>query len=188
MKTCAELKKFVKERLVEELPAALKAHLDECELCRQLYEGQLAVMRFVGFKVFEKPRSAVETRGVSNIMREVRLAEDAHSAREARWLWMINEPRYALAMLLVVFVGLNLMRAEDHRQSVSVMFPSDSLLERKVPASMQLLNQAAAGQGNVLYDYPELPENPAAPWLEPSRPDSGVVPVRFVNFLGSEGP
>jgi predicted anti-sigma-YlaC factor YlaD len=188
MKTCAELKKFVKERLAEELPAALKAHLDECELCRQLYEGQLAVMRLIGFKVFEQPRSAIETRGVSNIMREVRLAEDEPSAREARWLWMINEPRYALAMLLVVFIGLNLMRSDDHRKSVSVIFPPDSVLEQKVPASMQLLNQVAIGRENVLYDYPELPENPTAPWLEPSRPESGTVPVRFVNSLESENP
>jgi predicted anti-sigma-YlaC factor YlaD len=181
MKKCVELKKFILEQLGAPLPEALEAHLQECAACRERYEEQLQIKQLISLKKFEEPRSVVEARGVSNIMREVRLSEEKVSENEARWLWLFSEPRYGLAMLLVIFLGLNILKSEDPSHGSTVTLFSHPANEQ-LPASMTLLSKNAAVETNH-YPYPDLPEDPTAPWLQPEEDFLNKEgPVQFVSF------
>ena len=127
-------------------------------------------------KKYERPEMARMTRNKQNIMREVREANS-----QTRWSlgdllevnipWFYAEPRYGIALLFIIFAGLQLWGAnsrEESRNRTGIYIPDSTV------ASYE---QTSAIATNSI--YPRLPSNFP---LFPDTPQ-GDSSVKFVGRL-----
>lgn len=169
---CEQQKQFILEHLGEEIPVDVQAHLDRCDSCRESYERQLMIKDMFSLRRYEQPKSGRVESGVANIMRKVRLSEDRYDQRQDRLLWMFTEPRYGIALLFLVFIGLNLVRNDRG-------FESDLLTKDDVfRAEVLMLNQSPQIAMTNDYNYPEFVPDQIPGVNLPSL----ETPVRLVNF------
>ena len=168
---CKQVNKFIVRHFDEEVPSAVQAHLDQCRYCRELYAQQTLIKDLLSLRRYEEPKSGRIERGVANIMRQVRLSEDRYDQRQSRFIWLFTEPRYGVALLFLVFIGLNLVKS-DPAQYAGGVFHEDSalghIMARSESPQLTMTND---------YNYPEfnIEQMPAM------LPDLGA-PVKLVNF------
>lgn len=170
---CKQINQFILERLGEEVPADVQAHIDQCDSCGAVYAQQLMIKDLLSLRSYEEPKSGRVERGVANIMREVRMSEDQYEQRQNRFLWMFTEPRYGVAMLFLVFIGLNLVK-NDFRNEEVVMLPQDNPFGSEV----LLLNESPQASMTNDYKYPDFDVN-QVPGVVPNLRE----PVKLVNFI-----
>jgi hypothetical protein len=113
--------------------------------------------RLLHLKKYETPDAVRMTKHKHNIMRNVREA-----SRRTRWSladllevnipWFFAEPRYGIALLFVVFAGLQFWGVNSHKQerNKTGIYTSDS--------NMVALDQSTAASTNSI-SYPKLPNN-----------------------------
>jgi hypothetical protein len=109
---CEQVNQFILERLGEEVPADVKLHLDACPACKAKYAQQLDVKELFSLRAYEEPKSSRVESTVALVMRAVRLHEERYETRQNQLLWLFAEPRYGVALLLLIFTGLNLARPD----------------------------------------------------------------------------
>lgn len=169
---CKQVNQFILEHLGETLPADVRAHLDQCQACNQLYVQQCRIKDLLYLRNYEEPKSGRVERGISNIMREARLREDQYESRQRRFMWVFTEPRYGIAMLFLVFVGLNLIRNDRARYAGPMTRADDAF-----GSNIMLLNEAPQEAQTNGYDYPEFDVDQ----IPGVMPNLGQ-PVKLVNF------
>lgn len=169
---CYQVNQFILESLGEEVPADIQDHMDQCESCSEAYAQQLMIKDLVYLRSFEAPKSGRVERGVANIMREVRLSEERYEERQNRFLWLFTEPRYGVALLFLVFLGLNLVRSDRGTFAETTVPPNDTF-----GSELMLLNEAPQVAMTNEYDYPEFNVDQ----MPGVMPNLGQ-PVRLVNF------
>ncbi|MFC1467683.1 hypothetical protein ACFLQY_03210 [Verrucomicrobiota bacterium] len=169
---CKQVNQFIFEGLGEEVSADVQAHIDQCESCGGLYAQQMMIKDLLSLRRYEEPKSGRVERGVANIMREVRLSEDRYERRQSHLCWMFSEPRYGVALLFMVFIGINLART-DHDHYATAMVPQDDPYGTEIV----LLNEAPQVSTTNDYDYPEFNVDQ----MPGVMPDLGG-PVKLVKF------
>ena len=172
---CEQIKKFVLGRLGEEVSADMQLHLDGCESCRALYSQQLMMKELCSLRSYEEPKGARVESTVATVMRAVRLHEERYETQQDRLMWLFTEPRYGVAMLFLIFLGLNLVRS-DHQQYQAPL--DDDLFG----ADIMLLNEAPPAALSNGYHYADFQTDPISgiPLLNP------VSPVNLADFEEDE--
>jgi len=72
----------------------------------------LDITGLLTLKTFERPDGARAERNIQNIMREVRAADRRPSLLlfpDKSFAWMFTQPRYGVAALFILFLGLHLL-------------------------------------------------------------------------------
>jgi|GEM_PF-2575254 len=108
-------------------------------------------------KDYEKPDTARMTKNKHNIMRRVRTAKNNQRRSVAEWIegnlpWFFAEPRYGIAVLFVVFAGLQYWGVSSQRQASGKMgiYTSGSEIAAYSPDASYATNRVA---------YPQVPDN-----------------------------
>lgn len=73
---------------------------------------ELDVAGLLALKKFERPEAARTEKNVQNIMRTVRATNNIPSLLffpDKSFAWMFAQPRYGIAALFVIFLGMNLL-------------------------------------------------------------------------------
>lgn len=106
----------------------------------------LDIAGLLALKTYERPDGSRSEKNIQNIMRTVRATNNAPSLLffpDKSFAWMFAQPRYGVAALFIIFLGLHLL---DRPVPVS---PGPAGLERPEPAAAITLagtNQINAAQ------------------------------------------
>ena len=120
--------------------------------------AEVLLRQLLHLKKYERPETARMTRSKQNIMRQVREASS-----QKRWSlgdllelnipWFFAEPRYGVALLFVVFAGLQFWGASSREQPLG-----DSGTYAPVVGNIPGLEQTSTLSTNQV-SYPELPRD-----------------------------
>lgn len=168
---CEQIKTFISERLGENLPQDLQLHLDECATCRALYVRQLMVKDLCSLRCYEEPKSSRVESTVATVMRAVRLHEERYESRQDRLMWLFRDPRYGVAVLFLIFMGLNLVRSN---QPMYYQIPLD---EDRFGSDIMLLNEAPPAALSNEYNFSDFSTDsiPSVPLIDPVKPNNMQV-------------
>jgi hypothetical protein len=75
-------------------------------------DGELDISGLLALKAYESPDGDRVEKNIQNIMREVRMTNNAPSLLffpDKSFGWMFAQPRYGIAALFIVFLGLHLL-------------------------------------------------------------------------------
>jgi hypothetical protein len=143
--------------------------IDNLEMTAESPEHVL-LQRLLHLKKYETPDASRMTRHKHNIMRQVR--DVSHQKRwslegllEVNVPWFFAEPRYGIALLFVVFAGLQFWGISSQKQARNKtgIYTSGSSMVALDPSTVVSTNRIS---------YPKLPDN--LQLFPDQRGDSGV--------------
>lgn len=73
---------------------------------------ELDMTRLLALKTYERPDGTRTEKNIQNIMREVRAADRTPSLLlfpDKNFAWMFTQPRYGVAALFILFLGLHML-------------------------------------------------------------------------------
>ncbi len=147
---CEQVRKFILEKLGEDASAELNEHLEQCDACRREFIQQMFIKDVLALRSYEAPKSGRVERGVTCVMREIKLREDKQKRSFEQFTWIFSEPRYGVVALMVICIGLNLVnRAPDPSQDFNA---DDQFFGRET----LLLSDLPTNSDTNSYKYPEF--------------------------------
>jgi hypothetical protein len=128
---------------------------------------ELDIAGLVALRAYERPDPDRTEKNISNIMREVNSTQNVPTLLlfpEKGLQWMIAQPRYGIAALFILFLGLHLM---DHPRPPELV--AQSTLRAPSPAESIIANTNTVPRVNRM---PALAKDPAlySPYSEDSKP------------------
>jgi len=132
---------------------------------------ELDIAGLLALKAYERPSAERVEKNVQNTMRAVRAAHKRPSLLlfpDKSMTWMFAQPRYGIAALFIIFLGLHLLRQPIPRETVGAATIQEPGIE---------MNLASAVETNI----PPSHAVPAVPALPMTRPNYSPL-VRPVSF------
>jgi hypothetical protein len=129
------------------------------------------IARLLALKAYERPDPERVEKNVQSTMQAVRAASMHPSLLlfpDKSMAWMFAQPRYGIAALFIIFLGLHLLRQPIPREAVGPVEAREQRMEIDV-ASVSETNAPAAAV---------IPAVPAIPTVRPNY-SSMVRPVSF---------
>ncbi len=126
---------------------------------------ELDIPGLLALKTYERPVDARTEKNIQNIMRTIRLTSNRPSLLlfpDKSFAWMFAQPRYGVAALFIIFLGLHLLDRPMPRSSVG----TTTLHKPDLAASI-----AAAGTNQ--------PQTTTAPGLTPTYTSLASEPASF---------
>lgn len=128
---------------------------------------ELDIAGLLALKAFERPDENRTEKNISNIMREVNSTGNVPTLLlfpEKGLKWMVAQPRYGIAALFILFLGLHLM---DHPRPEE--WVAESTLKAPSPAESIVAGTNAVPRVNRM---PALAKDPAlySPYSEAPKP------------------
>lgn len=132
---------------------------------------ELDIAGLLALKAYERPSAERIEKNVQSTMQAVRAAHarpSLHLFPDKSMAWMFAQPRYGIAALFVIFLGLHLVRQPVPREPVSTAAVQEPIIEMDI---------AAVAETNV----PPPHAVPAVPAIPTVRPNYSPL-VRPVSF------
>jgi hypothetical protein len=130
------------------------------------------IARLLALKAYERPDSARMEKNVQNTMQAVRVASSRPSLLlfpDKSFGWMFAQPRYGIAALFLMFLGLHLLRVPVQEEPAA-----PAIVE--LPGALDAEFLAGAGTNRVLMASPVLQiDSPVAR----SDYSSMILPVSY---------
>jgi hypothetical protein len=151
---CGDCQRFCLENAGGDLPPDVSAHLIECAECRKAHARAITVGQLLSLKKYEQPDPLFETRLLAKVQAGIReLDEQPHGLGARLWQLFAGEQipalRYAMALMVVVLIGLNTISVQN-----MPVLPSTSIEAQRTPAPAPTV--ASAGPTNRYFN-PSLP-------------------------------
>ncbi|QHI68912.1 hypothetical protein [Tichowtungia aerotolerans] len=131
---------------------------------------KLDIAGLLALKAFERPVEERVERNIQNTMQAVRAAHARPSLLlfpDKSMAWMFAQPRYGIAALFIIFLGLHLVRDPMPRDAVGPAIVQEPMVEMNVAAIADTNTPPAA-----------IPAMPAIPTVRPNYSPL-VRPVSF---------
>jgi len=129
---------------------------------------ELDVAGLLALKRYERPSGEHSERAIQNIMRQVRSSSNVPSLLlfpDKSFGWMFAQPRYGVAALFVIFLGLHLIS-----KPVSSVPIGPGPLQPPEPATAAVTAVAAGTNQVRSAEFPGVPPAPYAPLFGGARP------------------
>lgn len=175
---CAECQRFCLENAGADLPPDVSAHLIECAACRKAHGRALTVCQLLSLKKYEQADPHFETRLLAKVQSGIRELEAQPRGIGAR-LWQlfageqIPALRYAMALMVLVLIGINLISVQN-----MPVLPSVSI---EAQPSAQPVTVASGSPTNRYFD-PSLPVVFLQSNTQPASLQYGPGRSRLVGF------
>ena len=150
------------------------------------------LQKLLHLKRYEMPDSARLMRSRQNIMREVRNAQQNKRQSlfelvDAHFPWFFAEPKYGVAMLFLVFAGLqylgiNARHAAQSDPGIYVAASAENMASVSSPVSIEVSNQMIVTRDSDAPVFSELPDDPEKLILFEQAPSTAPTPV-MVDYL-----
>lgn len=105
----------------EEWSSAARDHLNCCPKCQAALEAQEQVRDLISLKVYEKPPPTEQEKASSRILQQAHLIQQKRTKKASNWRWVFTEPKYGFAILIVIFVALNMLSQNSSYQPSEIM-------------------------------------------------------------------
>ncbi len=128
--------------------------------------ADVLLRQLLHLKKYERPEAARITRNKQNIMREVREANS-----QKRWSlgdllevnipWFYAEPRYGIALLFIVFAGLQLWGAnsrEESRNRTGIYMPGSTVTSYEQTSAIATNGTSYAKLPSNFHLFPDTPQ------------------------------